>query len=329
LPRNLWHALRESGCDVSALAVQPDLDPESSDDALPATLSAALNPAQLERLLNIACQAIGDPAIGLWLGSRMRPAFFSMAGMPAMACPSLGSALRRIARYNGLMPGDSMEVREQGDEAWICIRHNGPEPAYPRPRIDLELSSLLAFGRCFTRRPLRPRWVLLRMGEPSWHQRYTEVFDCPVRFGQDVDAIVFGRHDLALRRASAEAASLPRQAPPQELAQDDAIEDIRAALRQLVSDRSLSLASVAHHLCISERTLQRRLAEAGTGFRKLSDDVRGELARRYLAEPGHSLGDIAFRLGFDDANSFFRSFRRWTGMTPGNFRRASRQSGVS
>jgi AraC-like DNA-binding protein len=52
-------------------------------------------------------------------------------------------------------------------------------------------------------------------------------------------------------------------------------------------------------------------------------EARRDLAGRYLTEGAMSLGEIAFRLGFDDANSFFRAFRRWTGMTPGDYRRAA------
>ena len=66
---------------------------------------------------------------------------------------------------------------------------------------------------------------------------------------------------------------------------------------------------------------KRRLMAAGTSFRTLCEDARRDLAGHYLSEGEMSLGEIAFRLGFDDANSFFRAFRRWTGMTPGDYRR--------
>lgn len=330
MPRDLLHALREGGYDVSALAPAPESGTDSNTDSDPSNLQPALpaaGPLQACHLLCAVYRATGDPAIGLWLGSRMQPDLLGLAGLPAMAGPSLGTALRRIARYQKLLSGDRIELRRQGDEAWVCIRPSDPETPDTRPRIDMELCSLLAFGRQFTRKPLHPLRVSLRIGRPSWHLRYTEAFDCPVRFGEPEDAIVFGRRDLALRLA-ARGRNEP-DSPGAGHAMHDArhacasLDDVRAALQQLAGERALSLAAVARHLDISERTLQRRLMTAGTSFRTLCEQARRELAGGYLAGGEMSLGEIAFRLGFDDANSFFRAFRRWTGMTPGDYRRAA------
>ncbi|SPA43540.1 putative transcriptional regulator, AraC [Cupriavidus taiwanensis] len=321
LPRDLLHALREGGYDVSALAPAPESDTDSdSCDHQPAAHAA--DPQQAIHLLLAVYHATGDPAIGLWLGSRMPPDLLGLAGLPAMAGPSLGTALRRIARYQKLLAGDRVELRRQGDEAWVCIRPSDPEAPDSRPRIDMELCSLLAFGRRFTRKPLHPLRVSLRIGRPAWHLRYTEAFDCPVRFGEPEDAIVFGRRDLALRLMARDRSSPAAPAASRDLRPAAAsLGDVRTALQQLAGDRALSLAAVARHLDISERTLQRRLMAAGTSFRTLCEDARRELAGHYLSEGALSLGEIAFRLGFDDANSFFRAFRRWTGMTPGDYRR--------
>lgn len=318
LPRDLLHALREGGYDVSALAPAPE-----SDTDLPSAAPVA-GPQQASHLLCAVYQATGDPAIGLWLGSRMQPDLLGLAGLPAMAGPSLGTALRRIARYQRLMSGDRIELRRQGDEAWVCICPSEPEAPDARPRIDMELCSLLAFGRQFTSKPLHPLRVSLRIGQPDWHRRYTEAFDCPVRFGEPEDAIVFGRRDLALRlMARARSGPSTPSATHEPRPSAASLDDVRAALQQLAGERALSLAAVARHLDVSERTLQRRLMAAGTGFRALCEEARRDLAGRYLTEGAMSLGEIAFRLGFDDANSFFRAFRRWTGMTPGDYRRAA------
>ena len=70
----------------------------------------------------------------------------------------------------------------------------------------------------------------------------------------------------------------------------------------------------------SQRTLQRRLQEEGTSFQTLLDDTRRELAEQYLAQPGMSLLEIAYLLGFADPSNFFRAFRRWFDATPGEYR---------
>ena len=83
-PRELLHALREGGYDVSALVPAPESDPETLSS--PDTPEAG--PQQACHLLCAVYQATGDPAIGLWLGSRMQPDLLGLAGMPAMAGPS-------------------------------------------------------------------------------------------------------------------------------------------------------------------------------------------------------------------------------------------------
>ncbi len=146
LPRDLLHALRDGGYDVSGLAPAPESDTDSDPSDLRPTVPAA-GPQQACNVLCAVYRATGDPTIGLWLGSRMQTDLLGLAGLPAMAGPSLGTALRRIARYQKLLAGDRIELRRQGDEAWVCIRPSDPEAPDTRPRIDMELCSLLAFGR--------------------------------------------------------------------------------------------------------------------------------------------------------------------------------------
>ncbi|MFQ6395468.1 AraC family transcriptional regulator ligand-binding domain-containing protein [Nocardia sp. KC 131] len=81
-------------------------------------------------------------------------------------------------------------------------------------------------------------------------------------------------------------------------------------------DTSPTIESVATHLHVDERTLRRRLVSEGTTFRELIDEIRATLAEELLTIDGITLGDIAGRLGYHDAASFSRAYRRWTGRTP-------------
>ena len=82
-----------------------------------------------------------------------------------------------------------------------------------------------------------------------------------------------------------------------------------------------SLSAVASELRLPGRTLQRRLAAEGTSFAALLDSVRHELAIEHMADPRTSLAEIAFALGFADQAGFHRAFMRWTGRTPGEYRK--------
>ena len=79
--------------------------------------------------------------------------------------------------------------------------------------------------------------------------------------------------------------------------------------------------AVARALHMSVRTLQRRLVASGVTFREVADAVRMQLAEEYLSDRAVSTAEVAFLLGFSDQTAFNRAFRRWTGQSPGRWRR--------
>ena len=83
----------------------------------------------------------------------------------------------------------------------------------------------------------------------------------------------------------------------------------------------MDIETIAGHLAMTTRTLQNKLKEADTSFRKLQDEVRKLLAIGYLKEGNDSICEIALLLGFADQSAFHHAFKRWTGRTPGEFRR--------
>jgi AraC-like DNA-binding protein len=78
--------------------------------------------------------------------------------------------------------------------------------------------------------------------------------------------------------------------------------------------------AVAKELAMTTRAMQRLLQESGTSFRRLLDEVRNEHAKAYLVDTAFTDGEIAFLLGFEDPNSFYRAFRAWNGRSPSTFR---------
>ena len=106
-----------------------------------------------------------------------------------------------------------------------------------------------------------------------------------------------------------------------ELARDDSVakEVLRTLWRQL-SGGQLDLASTARHLGLSARTLQRRLHDEETSFGVLLDAFRREASVRLLRDRGLAVEEVAFMLGYSEPSTFYRAFRRWTGLTPRRFR---------
>jgi AraC-like DNA-binding protein len=95
---------------------------------------------------------------------------------------------------------------------------------------------------------------------------------------------------------------------------------VRAVLRQLMEHELPRKEKVAEALDMTERTLQRRLQEAGTGYQQLLDDIRRETAIEWLTTTQVAINEIANNLGFSEVRSFHRRFKSWTGHAPGEYR---------
>jgi AraC-like DNA-binding protein len=94
---------------------------------------------------------------------------------------------------------------------------------------------------------------------------------------------------------------------------------VREVLTQRLKDREPSQEEVAEILNVSARTLQRKLGDSGTTFKEILDETRHALALAYLSAP-HSVSEITYLLGFSCTSSFTRAFRRWTGLSPSDWR---------
>jgi AraC-like DNA-binding protein len=314
LPRNLLDAMCRAGVDPAALALRLGLNP--------AALTHGIGMLDLDRFFCAAWTALDDPAFGLRAGCAMRPERFGVIGIAAMCSPDFGTALDRIARYKRLMGGDIVDVQRRGAQALVRIELFGPPRPYSQAKIDMELANLLTFGRVLTGAPIAALRVTLRQPAPGYRAYYDEVFGCPIAFEQADDSIAFASTDLArpLLSADPDVARLVLPGAEATLARlgDGSVQDqVRSALRHMLHGDEPTLAAVADVLCVSKRTLQRRLTDAALRFSQLVDQTRCEMAEEQLAAGTASIDDLAFRLGFSSTSSFYRAFKRWTGRTPG------------
>jgi len=104
----------------------------------------------------------------------------------------------------------------------------------------------------------------------------------------------------------------------------DPLADVQQVLLEAMPRGRVDLEHVAKQLGVSARTLQRRLADTGTRWSELLEEARRQLSARLLVDPSLSVDDVAVLLGYAEASAFHRAFRRWTGQTPGAFRKRHR-----
>jgi AraC-like DNA-binding protein len=258
----------------------------------------------------------------------MRSELFGVVGFSGMLSSNFGAALARISRYNALVSACQIDLHPSADECEVRIRYDGPLRPYSRARLDIQMGTLLIFGRTFTERRIVPLRVTLKE-QPSYHALYAGAFGCAALFDQPHDAIVFRRADIDLPLVSANqrVAAMFEDAAERDLqtyesAGNGTAAAVREILEQQLHGDVPDIESVSRALFLSARTLQRRLADEGVRFSTLLDEVRLDMAQRYLSAGRATLTEIAYLLGFSEPNSFFRSFKRWTGKTPADFRQA-------
>jgi AraC-like DNA-binding protein len=169
--------------------------------------------------------------------------------------------------------------------------------------------------------------------EPSYAARYKLYFRCPLVFGREANSIIFPRVllDRAQVHADPTVDRMLREAAERLLqgqARDQRLhERVRLLLRYSMDVQQISAERVARCFGLTLRTLRRRLASEGFSLSTLVDEARCRVACDALRREELSLPAVAEMVGFSEASAFFRAFKRWTGRTPGEFRRAALPSG--
>ena len=281
--------------------------------------------AELFALWRAIGEASADPGIGLKLGAEPRFERYQPTAIAAVCSRSLRDALQRIARYKQLTCPEQIRVRTAGDEASVEFIYLQAEEVQPNVMVDLVLSWILAIGRRGTDGQITP--LRLEVARPAQRRELLEShFGCRVRFKADRNALIFRNADLdrpfvTQNEELLQAIGSQLEAEHQERSTSaDVGEQVKHTLKRSLAGKRPTLRQVAGELCMSTRTLQRRLSDADITFQKLVEDTRREMAHHYLKHSTVELNEAAFLLGYEDANSFFRAFHGWEGSTPGEWR---------
>lgn len=281
-------------------------------------------------ILNLIEQS-GNPLFGLQSGDYVQPGSYNVLGYIVMSCATLGEAIARIAPYEKLVGDMGVTTLETvGDRLLLRWHCNYTHTLVRRHMIDNVLASWVNYARWLGDQedagPLEV-WLEHEAAAPAQAQAYERVFRCPVRFGQTACGLLIGHEHLSLRLRQPDQIlrrTLEDHAQSQILAlaasETELSIRVRSTIRNLLRAGISRVDSIAEHLGMNSRTLQRRLKEQGSSYQILLDEVRQELAQDYLTTTALPLPEIAFRLGFAEPRSFYRRFKSWTGLTPGDYR---------
>jgi len=318
-------ALDGHGINGSELALQAGISPRvvrNGDERAP-------QPA-VTRLWQLAIEATGDPCFGLQVPRFLSPVTFHALGYAVLASPNLKAALVRMIRFQRLI-SDATEQRLDvaGDRYRFVIRRLSPLGP-PDEAIDAFLCVGARTFRVLSGEVrLDPLALILRRPEPQPSDLFHKIFRCPVTFAGDEDALVYARKDVEapLPYGNAELARQNDDIIAEYLARTgrtgSLAERVHALVVERLPDGGPTEVDIARLLCFTTRTLQIKLGQEGTSYKAIVNDAREKLAREYLRQGRYSIKEVAFLLGFADAATFTRAFRRWTGQSPGRFAAAA------
>jgi AraC-like DNA-binding protein len=283
---------------------------------------------QAETVLRRALRALPAGPHGIRVGARDALTSFGMVGFAMRSAETLEDALVLGLEFHQAT-GSLVDVEGErlGDEVAVRLRERVPVPELHRFLCEEAMTSIQQLIRSIAGPDCGPVRVELSYPRPPWAAHYG-FFGCPVRFGAEADRMVFPCSMLARPIPTHNEASLAAAiaACRALVGSDDLRQDVVATVEKLLADNvrsTLSMTEVAERLHITERSLRRRLAAAGTRFSALRDAVRLRRATYLVRETDLPFTRVSQEVGFSDAREFRRAYVRWSGMTPTRARRES------
>jgi AraC-like DNA-binding protein len=257
---------------------------------------------------------------------------YGIYGFSILSSPDFRETMAFAMAYHQLAtPMMDIDFREDGRAAvWIVTPapHLELDDVLYKFVVELQMAVHLSLHRNIMGPTFKPTLVDYALERPHGDERGTAFFGCPVLYGKSENRFAFDaawldrRPDFANKLAHAEL----RQLCNGLLKELELSAGIAGEIRELILSnlsRPLSFEQVAKCLNMSGRSLRRKLQEKGTCFRSLADELRGQVAIKYVRETDLSVEDIAFALGFSDASSFRHAFRRWTNAAPHDYRKGT------
>jgi AraC-like DNA-binding protein len=272
-----------------------------------------------------------NPHFAYHTGLRFHVSTYGMYGFAILSSTDFRRTMAFAVEYHQLAAPlvDVQFLEQDKDAAWTMA-------PLPYPQVDAQLYKFIvelqagvhvSLHRDIMGQSFCPSELHFTFGRPRGAKKDDAIFDCPVRYGQPENKLVFGAawlngtpnlgNEVTFSEVSALCERLLREL--------ELNTGLAGRVRQMFlacMNQPTSFDLIAGRLKMSPRTLRRKLEQEGTSFRELIDEMRAHAAIKYVRDTDLTIEDIAFALGFSDAAAFRHAFRRWTKSAPHEYRRA-------
>ena len=336
--RSMLRVAEAQGKEVDKILDASDMpfDPRQQTEECPEYISAEL----YNRLYQRVMWTLQDESFGMLPQFQSPIGSFRMTCLMIIHCDNLGDAMRRGNEFSdfqqtliGYTPTKKRRLYNESADVAVFELPNYHEFGHDTLTADGILASahILSAWRRFCGWLIGSSIELVQVDlpgpEPENTARYQKLFNCPVYFGADAAQYRFGSHYLRARIVQNENSlkTFLRNAPYTLLAEEvTSTNNIITRMRKHIGSEFTkdfpSVEEMAGLLNMSVSTLRRRLNKEGTTYQKFKDTTRRDAAIHYLKQPELKINAISALMGYDEPSVFHRSFKKWTGMTPGEYR---------
>lgn len=299
---------------------------------------AGLNPAKLRnpdarypdkkimKLWEYALEAIDDPCLGLEVASYFHPTTLHALGFAWLASQSLKDAFARLIRYSRIITDvEKLSFEETTEDYRFKIHLPDGRHYFPYEDYDAAFAIVVKLCRLSCGDDFSPKHMVMQRQEPACVDKFYAFFRCSIDFAAESYEIWFNKQDIVKQLPAAnERLALMNDKVVMdylvELDKDDIVMQVKQKLIDRLPTGKVTQKDIANAVHMSERSLQRKLADRKTSYKKVLDEVRSELAKGYINDARLSLNEITYLLGFSEPANFTRAFKRWHGVAPSAYR---------
>ncbi|MCJ8012144.1 AraC family transcriptional regulator [Paenibacillus sp. KQZ6P-2] len=310
------------GYDWDAFCIEAGID-----GGLFSQTEARIEAGELERIVQAAADFTGDQAFGLHQGQSMNISDLGVLGYVMFHSKTIGEALVAYQKYNYVVCSQyNIELEHAGANITLRLFLNYSVHGFSRHCIEDMAVSLIQIMLQLSGRPIKPLGAGFSHERCAPEEEYMAALGIAPLFGQEENTLTFTRDMLDFPVIGADTRLLGvfetiAEEVRVKLAQGSVLSSrLREWILSCMPSFFPTLQDAAREMKLSARTLQARLKEEQTTYNRLANEVRRELAIRHLAQPEHTIAEIAYLLHFSEPSSFQAAFKKWTGTAPGEYR---------
>jgi len=327
-PIAIYQTVQAYGHDADEIFREAGLNISQFEDA-----ERRISHQQLDQLLLRCVEHCKDPLFGIRIADLIHPTSFDALGLSLLSSSTLKDFCNRAVRYFALITtNEKLHFSlENGNgvlsDTPVCVDYH---PSTRRVQADAWTTCMMRLIRFMITPTFAPQEIELMWPAPkgfiSDYQRY---FGCPIIFESTRNAIHISEKDLnkTLPAANENLAWNNDQIVLELLAKIDEADlpsQVETKIISLLPSGECSKEMIAQSLAMSVSSLHCKLSKSETSYQELLNEARKQLSGKYIKRSDLSITPIAFLLGFDSSSNFSRSFKRWWGQTPSEYKKSNK-----